>query len=161
VVSCPKVYRPEVSHSKVRPRLPSKYYNQDFGLTFPWFFLNSPLNLDSTTTLKFYYFSLFLVAPLSLFLKIFILFLHSNFLTLLLTPILLNSREFRLRNLGLDFLAWNCEMQLWVRPRAAKRSNIYRGERERLGGLVVGPADPTSWPNGLSIFWCLLCFMVK
>jgi len=31
----------------------------------------------------------------------------------------------------------------------------------RLAGQVVGLADPSSWPNGLSIFLIPLCFVLK
>jgi len=37
----------------------------------------------------------------------------------------------------------------------------YRGESSRLADQVVGPAGPTSWPNGLSIFLVLLYFTLK
>ena len=51
VVSCPKVNHPEVS----RPRLPSEYSNQDFGMSSTLILFNFSLDLDSTTTLKFYF----------------------------------------------------------------------------------------------------------
>ena len=41
------------------------------------------------------------------------------------------------------------------------RSGIYRGGGSRLVGQVVGPAGPTSWPNGLSIFLVDLYFTLK
>jgi len=38
---------------------------------------------------------------------------------------------------------------------------IYSQSSSRPAGLVVGPAGPTSWLNGLPIFLVDPCFMVK
>ena len=52
-------------------------------------------------------------------------------------------------------------LQLWVRPRASRRSGNYRRHSNRLAAQVVVPASPTSWPNGLPFLLMLLYFMVK
>ena len=41
------------------------------------------------------------------------------------------------------------------------RSGIYRGGGSKPAGQVVGLADPTSWPNDLSIFLVDLYFTLK
>jgi len=38
---------------------------------------------------------------------------------------------------------------------------IYRRYNSRLAGLVVGPAGPIGWSNGLFSLRYFLCFMVK
>jgi hypothetical protein len=60
-----------------------------------------------------------------------------------------------------EILNLDARIVVCVRPRAARKVAIYSQESGRPADLVVGPAGPTSWPNGLILLLIFLGFMVK
>ena len=114
--------------------------------------------MDSTTTLKISFLAQILAAlPLSLS-QDFTLKLSHPFSYLKTTS---TKWIFKLWNWELEFWTWELVLScVWGREQPG-RSGIYRWVSSRPADLVVGPASPISWPNVLSIFLILLCFMLK